>query len=242
MNLNIINYERMSPASEATVHGMTTMALQPPSPGGFSWLLSCTSSSLLTHAPSPQGLALLLRQTSGWPQNQTRLLLPERIPYISPPLSSLSALCMDETSDLFSLLGHPGLAKGRERRIETEQVAKPNPSSAHMASVQNRVMAKILAIWTNRESEQVWGWRVRPGREISQSHKRPQSCLLSRLPGLTLSSMAATSHTGAFEHLQCGQSELRAGSITHTPDFKDLVWNKNTKYLNISLRGEIIIF
>lgn len=62
---------------------------------------------------------------------------------------------MDETSDLFSLLGHPGLAKGRERRIETEQMAKPYPSSAHMASVQNRAMAKILAIWTNRESEQV---------------------------------------------------------------------------------------
>lgn len=70
---------------------------------------SSSSSSLVAHASVPWHRALLLKQTSGQPRSQARFLLPERgIPCISPPLSSLPALCTDETSDLLSPLGKQG--------------------------------------------------------------------------------------------------------------------------------------
>lgn len=70
-------------------------------------------------------------------------------------------------------------------------MAKPHPRSAQMASIPNRVMAKILADWTNGKSEPgVKGEgedHPQEGQQlIPRSHKRPQRCLFSGPPRLAL--------------------------------------------------------
>lgn len=40
-------------------------------------------------------------------------------------------------------------------------MTKPKPDSARMASIPHGVVPKILADWTNSESEHAGGWRVK---------------------------------------------------------------------------------
>lgn len=91
----------MSPASEATAHGMTTRVLLPPSVGGFSGFPSHMPSSLLALKPPVPRIHPFSEAKEWVALKPGKAFASGRIPHISPPLSSLPALCMYETSDFF---------------------------------------------------------------------------------------------------------------------------------------------